>query len=242
MLVGRLRNSFHRGGFGKNIEEKAGCIQQFKSAPGAAFGQNARDLVSNALSRNAFDIGVKIADGVECGGIDFEAEAGGEAHGAQHAKVVLAKSFKWIADRPDDAVIEVGAASNIVDYFAAFRVHEKRVDCKVAAENVVARIGFMRDRFGAAPVAICVIAAEGSHLNRSRIGGVFSGNQHDSELRPYELRPRKQGENAVGGGVRGDIEIASHAAQKNVANAAAHQQSEMAMTLQRCRDFTSPLA
>ena len=38
MFVGRLRNSLHRGDLGKNVGEKARCLQKLKSASRAAFG------------------------------------------------------------------------------------------------------------------------------------------------------------------------------------------------------------
>ena len=110
MILGRLLDAFHGGDFGQYAGQQAARIQHFEAAPRAALGQDADQLVADALGRNPQDIGVPAADGLEGGGVDVEIEAGGEADGAQHAQVVLAEPLVGVADGADHAALQILAA------------------------------------------------------------------------------------------------------------------------------------
>ena len=53
VVLGRLLHALHGGHFGQEVVQQAGRIQQLEAAPRAAFGQDADQLVANALGGDA---------------------------------------------------------------------------------------------------------------------------------------------------------------------------------------------
>jgi hypothetical protein len=61
------------------------------------------------------DFGSEAAHGGGRGGVDLEAEAGGEADSAQQAQMILGKATGRVADRADETGVEIGEATDMVD-------------------------------------------------------------------------------------------------------------------------------
>ena len=59
-------------------------------------------------------------DGGEGGGLDAEAEARGEADGAQQPQMILAEADRRVADGTDQAALQVGPALHEIQHTAAF--------------------------------------------------------------------------------------------------------------------------
>jgi hypothetical protein len=80
-----------------------------------ALGEHFCQLVTDALAADGFGFGCETAHGGGCDGFDLEAEAGGEADGAQDAQVVLFKALLGLANGANDSGVEVGEAAYVVD-------------------------------------------------------------------------------------------------------------------------------
>src|SRR5690606_18894267 len=105
--------------------ERAGAASELKNLrydPGlAAPGDGRRDF----------------EEGLPRGGLEMEAEAGGEVDRPDHAHGVFAEARRRFADRADDATLEVRDAVDEVDDPLVLHVVEEAVDREVAAPRVV---------------------------------------------------------------------------------------------------------
>ncbi len=114
MVFGRLCDAFHLFDLGQDFVQQPGGIEQEKSFAGMAFGEHAGEFVTHALARDLMDLCSKFADSGEGSGLDGVAEAGREAHGAQHAEFVFGEATNGIADGANDAGFEVSLAADEV--------------------------------------------------------------------------------------------------------------------------------
>ena len=114
---------------------------------------------------------------------------------------------------------EVGAASDEVQNFTALRIHQQRVDGEVAAEDILAGVGFELHPLRAPSVQVGMVAAEGSHFHL----GLALDNEDHAEVRPHQLPAGKQLQHPRRDGVSGHIEVLGHTVEQHVAHAAAHQ-------------------
>src|SRR5882757_8692147 len=73
------------------------------------------------------------------GGLYLEAELGGESHRAHHADRILAHPQFRIADRADQARLEIVNPAGKIDNLKTLRTVEQRVDREVAAERIFLR-------------------------------------------------------------------------------------------------------
>ena len=150
---------------GQDLGEEAEIEEQLEAAARASLGEDAGELVADALGADLGDLGGVAADGGGGGGVDLEVEARGEADGAQHAQLVLGEAQAGVADGADDAGGEVFAAMDEVERggggvaggFEGEGVEEHAVDGEVAAEDV-----FARDRWSNA------LHRDGGHRSRRR--------------------------------------------------------------------------
>ena len=117
--LGRLRDALHGGHLRQKIRQQAGLIEQLETAARATLGENAHQLIANALGGNAQDGGVIAAKGVKGARFDGESEAGGEADGAQQAQMIFLEARIGIADGADDAAFQVRAAVDEIENLAA---------------------------------------------------------------------------------------------------------------------------
>ena len=166
----RLLDAFHALDFRQHLVEQRGFIEQFKSAAGAALDEHFCEFVAHTLAAYCIDKRGERTHGAPGFRLDFEAEAGGEAHTTQHAQMVFFKAQLGAADGANDAGIEIRYAAYIVDdgraeiAGAAQRVEEQAVDGEVAALHVFLGSVGVANRIGMAAVGICAIGAEGRHF------------------------------------------------------------------------------
>ncbi len=187
MELRRLCDALHARDFGQNFCEQAGFIEQFEGAAGMAFGEHFGQFVAHALAADGVDTRGESADGGECCRFDLEAEARGEADGAQQAQLVFFKAAIGLADGADDAGIEIGETADVVDHGRAQRrrsakvslqraactqwIEEQAVDGEVAALDVFVGAERVADLVGMAAVGVGAVGAEGRNLGHERFLG-----------------------------------------------------------------------
>ena len=181
-------------------------------------------------------------------GSRWKSEAGGEADGPEHAEFVFGEAEVGVADGADDAGGEVFAAVDEVEggggdgLFALqdFGVEEHAVDGEVAAEDVFAGRGGELDGVGAAAVGVAAVVAEGGDFGLDLLAvGIFRGDGFASEADEEDAEVGADGEGAVaelgeegedlvGGGGGGDVEVFGGDVEEEVADAAAGEESLVA--------------
>ena len=216
MIVGRLLDAPHARHLGEDRREQPRFGEQLEAASRRPFGEDLHDLVADALGGHVGDGGRRGADRVQRRGLDREAEAGGEADGAQHAQPIFGDARSGVADGADDAGAQVGLAGDEVDHLARQGVEEERVDGEVAAERVLPR---RAEVHGARPPAVDVggVGAERRDLDRHAVGD----DQHDAELGAHGNGPREERLHGLGRRARRDVVVERLAAEQPVADAAA---------------------
>jgi hypothetical protein len=115
MKLRRLLNALHARDLGKNLSQEASLIQKFKGSPRTSLGEHLGQLVAYSLTADKVDFWCQSSHGGSRCGVQLEAEAGSEAHGAQHAQVVFFKAQLGLTNGPDDAGFEVGQSAHVVD-------------------------------------------------------------------------------------------------------------------------------
>ena len=93
-------------------------------------------FIDEARHAGLVEVGAMASDGGAGGGLDLEAELGGEAHRAHHAYRILAHPQLGIADGANQARLEVVNAAGKIDHLKSLRAVEQGVDGEVAAERV----------------------------------------------------------------------------------------------------------
>ena len=188
VVLGGLGDAFEAGDLGEDVGEEAEGVEELEAAAGAAFGEDAGELVADALGGDYGDVGGMALDGAGGAGLDREVETSGEADGAEHAQLVFGEAEVGVADGADEVVGEVGLAVDEIeeggvhrglDLFAfgvelsveleADGVEKHAVDREVAAVDVVGGGGGEADGVGAAAVGVGAVVAEGGDLD----GDVF---------------------------------------------------------------------
>ena len=114
MELRRLLDTFHALDFQKQFVQQATLVEQLETAASPAFGEDADEFVAHAFRRNAMDLRRKFPNRSKRTRLDGEAEARGEADGAQHPQVILFKAAVGRTDGTDDAGLEIGASAHEV--------------------------------------------------------------------------------------------------------------------------------
>lgn len=226
---GRLGDALHAGGFGKEDVEQSGGVEEFETAAGAAFGEDAGEFIADAFGGDGGDGGGEVREGVPGGGFDFEAKAGGEADGAEQAEAVLREALCRVADGAETAGVEVGEAVDVVGDLAGEGVFEEGVDGEVAAEDVLAGVGFEGDGLGAAAIAVGVVGAEGGDLD---FGFVFPHEDNAEVGADFE----RLGEELLkpgGGSAGGEVVVLDGELKEAVADTAPDEVDEFACVAKR---------
>jgi hypothetical protein len=83
MIFRRLLDAVHVVDFRQELGEETESVKELEAIAGSAFGENARKFVADALDRHGADEAGGFADGGCRGGVELEAEAGGEADAAE---------------------------------------------------------------------------------------------------------------------------------------------------------------
>ncbi|HEY8311829.1 MAG TPA: hypothetical protein VIG47_14800, partial [Gemmatimonadaceae bacterium] len=123
--------------------------------------------------------------------LDGETKPRGEAHGAQHAQLVLREAERGLADGADDAAGEVlpttddieDAAGEGIAAFERDRIEQKAVDGEVAALHILCRIPRELDCVGAPAVGVGSVAAKGSDLCGDALAVDFVDDEDYAEVR-----------------------------------------------------------
>jgi hypothetical protein len=119
MKLRRLLNALHARDLWKNLSQEASLIQKFKGSPRTSLGEHLGQLVAYSLTADKVDFWCQSSHGGSRCGVQLEAEAGSEAHGAQHAQVVFFKAQLGLADSANDAGIDVSQAAHVIDHRSA---------------------------------------------------------------------------------------------------------------------------
>src|ERR1700730_19387080 len=124
MVLRRLLDALHRGDFRQDLLEESRLFQQFECAAGSTFHKNFCKLFAQTLGRHLNNFRGMPADGVESIRLYFEAEPGGEAHGAQHTELLFREPAIRITDRANHFGLQVGLAPHVVEHFARVMPHQ----------------------------------------------------------------------------------------------------------------------
>ena len=118
--------------------------------------------------------------------------------------MILGETLVRIADRPDEAAFDVATALHVIDDPARLRIHEKAVDRKVPAADILLG-GGEDDLGGVASVVITGFHPEGGHLVRASP----LDDENDAETGADGNRPGKKGLDLFRTGRGDDVEILS---------------------------------
>jgi len=127
----------------------------------AGAGEDAAHFVVDAFGGDAADAGGVGGEGGEGSRLNREAEAGGEADGAEEAEVVFGEAGGGVADGADEAGLEVVAAAMEIEGAPGEGIEVEGVDGEVAAGGVVRGVGVEDDAGGAAAILVGEIGAIG---------------------------------------------------------------------------------
>ena len=103
MELRRLLDALHLLDFRQDFVQQAGFVQQLEGAARVAFGEHLGELVADAFAADLRDLRRQLLDGAHGVRVDLVAEAGGEAHRAQHAQLVFREALLRRADGADNA-------------------------------------------------------------------------------------------------------------------------------------------
>ncbi len=187
MILRRLRHALHLLDFRQYLFQQTGLVQQFKGAASMAFSKHFQDLVAHTLTADLMDLRSKLTDGSKSLLVDGVAKAGGKAHGPKHAQLVLRESLMGLADRADDALLQVFAPAHVVEHFAGVGIEQKAVDGEVAALHVHAGVFGELDFIRMAAVRISAVTAEGRDFNGVVVALAFWGVRGAPEPAPHRI-------------------------------------------------------
>src|SRR5262249_41749880 len=157
MILRRLLDSLHSRDFREYDRKHPGLIEQFEPLAGRAFCKQLGQFVPYSLRRNLLDFPGVPANRRKRGWVDRQSEPRRKAHGSKHAQLVLFEAAFWLPDRPDDSLLKVFLAVNIVEYLAGAMAHEQPIDGEVAALHVFFRSPRILHAVGMAPIRIADI-------------------------------------------------------------------------------------
>jgi hypothetical protein len=235
MELGGLFDAVHLDSLGEDDLKETGGVEEFQGAARSAFAEHAGEFFADALATDGCDTGGVSLDGAEGLGFDGEAEAGGEADRAQHAKPIFFKTQGRVADGADGFGGEIGSTADQIEdggveiaiALEAGDVEEHAVDGEVAAEDVFARVKRKADGVGPATVTIGSVVAEGGDFDSGllALGGVFRrfvADQDDAEVgsdrESFAAEAGEEGYDLAGGGGGGDIVVVGRTAEQEIAN------------------------
>lgn len=217
MELGRLIASPQGEHLREDHAEQSRVGEQVKSGNPARMAEDAGKFRAHAFGGDAGDGWCMALERVEGGGFDGKAvEFGGETDRAQQTKVILVEALIGIPDGAQEAVFQVGAATDMVDDFPGFRILEETVDGEVAPPGILFG-GGKDDTLGAAPVPVLPVAAEGGDF-------VFdspAGHDNHTEMGADHAGPGEEGGHLLGAGVGRDVVVLRCPPEQPVAHAAA---------------------
>ena len=189
---------------------------------GLGLAERLVSFVDQARHGGLGEIGSMTLDCGAGGGLDFEAELGGEAHRAHHADRILAHPQLGIADSADQSSLEIADSAGKIDHVEILRIVEQRVDGKVAAKRV------FLGRAESVVEANQRIVGVGDGLGLFAEGGdldilAAEENVDQAKAPADQARVAEQLADLLGMGRSGDVEILGLAREHQVTHAAADQ-------------------
>ena len=106
MKLGRLGDASHRSHFRQQDFEQACFVQQLKTAPGPAFGQDAIQLIANPFGGDILDLRRLFLNRPLRFLFYGEAQACREPDRPQHSKFVLGETFLRFPYCPNQACLQ----------------------------------------------------------------------------------------------------------------------------------------
>ena len=183
----------------------------------------------SALIRRMEDACLRMA--AKVAGSMCKSERRGKADRPEHPQVILGETLLRIADRADEAPFDVATAVHVIDDPARLRIHEKTVDRKVPAPDILLgrREGNLRR---VTSVIVIGFHPEGGHL--VRVSPL--DDENDAETGADGNRPGKKRLDLFRPGRGDDVEILRRHAADQITDAAAHQKGLMAGPSQAADD------
>src|SRR5216683_3256248 len=111
------------------------------------------------------DLRISFADCGEGGALDHISEAGGKAHGAQHAQLVFVEATMRVADGADYFLLEIVEPTDEIEHIFGLGIEQQSVDGKVAALDVKLSFGRKLHLVRMAAVRVSPVAAIGGDLD-----------------------------------------------------------------------------
>jgi len=202
--------------------EQSQFFHQHERVRGLGLAERFVSLVDQTRDGGLGEVGAMALDGGAGGGLDFEAELGGEAHGAHHAHGILAHPHLGIADSANQPSLEIVDAAGKIDHVKSLRAIEKRVDGEVAAKRV-----FLRRAEGVVEANERVVSisdglgqlAESCHLDIL----AAEENVNQAKAAANQARVAEQFADLLRMGRGGDVEVLGLAREHQVAHTAADE-------------------
>jgi hypothetical protein len=207
-------------------------VEKFEPAPSGTFREEFGELLADAFRGNDADFFCMLADSGERCGFNCVVEASGEAHGAQHAKLVFSETAGWFTNGADNSGGKIGAAADEIEELFCVVTHKQAIDGEIAALHVFFGCPGINNLVGMAAVRVADIGAEGGDFD---FAGILA-DEDDTELGADIEAAGKQEEYFNGSGIRGDIVIGGLATEKNISHTAADKKGLVPVTLKRVAD------
>ena len=137
MEVRGLRGALHGDDLRQNNFQQPAFVQQLEAAPGAAFGQDAGNLLADPFPGNHRDTRRQTLHRGKCRRVDIEFQTGGKPHRADHAQAVFLEARLGIADGAYQAAPKILSAADQIDHSIGERIVNHAVDREVAPVNVL---------------------------------------------------------------------------------------------------------
>ncbi len=133
-----LRQTFHRQQFRQNGPGQAKFQEQVHAAGPVWRQQQFPQLLGNPLRAHNQDLPGHRGNRHRRRRFHGEIETRGDAHGAEHAQLVLGKAHGRLADRAQNLPLQVRLSADIIDELVLQRIEEHAVDGEISPQRVFA--------------------------------------------------------------------------------------------------------
>ena len=219
----------------EDVGEEPRLEEELEAAPRRAVAQQLEHLLEEAGAGALGDV----ADGVEerLPGrlLDREVEARGELDRPDHPHRILLEADERVADRPDDAALEVRDPVDEVDDAVRLEVVEEAVDREVAAARVVLDVPPL---VVAGDQEVIVIGGDRRRPEGARLDDLRAEEDvRELEAAADDPRVAEGLADLLGRGARGDVEVFGPTAEVEVADATTDQVGLVAVGEQLAHDL-----
>lgn len=208
--------------FGPQMGQQAADLEHFEGLGGVWVGPQQAEFLSYAFGADVDDPGGQLLDGVECIGIELEAEPDGEPDGSEHAEVIFLEPGGGLADGSDDLALEVIESTDVVEDLILEGVVEESVDGEIAALGVLSGRAEL-DGVGVSAVGVGFIAAEGGDFDVTGRFGSQDGDNAEGGPDGQSAAVTEDLSDLFGGSAGSDVIIVGAASEELIADAPAGQ-------------------